>query len=188
MLKQYQKLMVSIVLILITIIGLFYWIAADFGENSTTEGLQESLQTAVTANRDQSARAEKGLYLLDRQGYEKGFLSTLGSQQGMSVDLKKENIMFTYLIDPKGSTLNDKVVKLDGTKVTNDYTKVTSRYIAIKGARVLIDANKNGVFTDAEDFVATVLVDTIDDGFDINGKGSIDGLSDGITVTEEPAK
>lgn len=176
-----MKLMVSFVALLLTIVAFFYWIIADFGENTTTEGLQESIQTAVVANRDQSARVENGLYLLDRQGYEKGFKATLAASRGANIkDITDSQILFTYLMDPNGSKLNDIVYNYNGSKVANDYTKATSKFIAIKGARVLIDTNNNGSFTDKEDYVATVLIDNVKEGFNINGKGSIDGVSDGL--------
>lgn len=167
MLQTYQKLIIGIMTIFAVILGFWYFFLRDLTENQSVEGLQEALQTAVLANRDQSARIDRGIFVLDKQTFEEGFKSTLLHSKDLGfTNLKAKNIQFTYLIDPEGKTLNSKIKNKNGTTITNDYTNPKSKYIAIKGVRVLIDANNNGVFTDKDDFVATVIVDTkTGDGF-----------------------
>lgn len=161
MIKNYQRLLIGIFVIGACVAVIVFFFKRDFGSNTSTEALQESIQTAVLANRDQSARIDRGIYVLDRKSYETGLKNSLIKTKGAGFsDLKESNIMFTYLIDSKGPTLNSKIVGKDGRPKANDYTDPNSDYIAIKGARVLVDANQNGRYTDVEDYVATVIVDT----------------------------
>lgn len=165
---QYTRLMLILAGIFAAI-GLVWLLNyQETSDNQSTKALQETLQTSVSANRDDSSRVVRGVYVLDRKPFESSFESALATSRGLGFkDLKKGSIKYTYLLDKSAADLmNNKLVDKNGNKLGNDYAKASSPYIAVKGVRVLIDNNNNGTFTDKDDYVATIYVDSRSgDGF-----------------------
>lgn len=161
MIKSNIKTIAAIVIIFILGMTAVWWATSDNKDAQGTQSIQENLQASATANRLQSARVKRGVYLLDRKAFEEDVIEGLKTTKGMGFDkLQSDNqVKFAYLLDSSASDVNGKFTDNKGNKVTEDVTKETSPYIAIKGVRVLIDANNDGNFTSEEDTIATLALD-----------------------------
>lgn len=168
MYANYTKMIGAIVALLAGLGLVVVLLFNESTDNQSTKALQETIQTTASANRDDSSRVMRGVFVLDRKPFESSFVSTLANSRGLGFrKITKSNIKFTYLVDKSnGKDLNGKLVDKNGNKVANDYTKPTADYVAVKGVRVLIDDDKNGSYTDKADYVATVYIDARSgDGF-----------------------
>lgn len=165
MIRKYIEIIGGVAVVIAIGIFLVWFTGRDNQDQQATHSIQENVQSAVEASRMQASRVKRGTYIIDRQNFENNIRTGLATTSGGGLStLKDKNVKFAYLIDSSATDLNDKVTNNKGEKKTQDLTNPSSQYIAIKGVRVLIDKNNDGIFTGKQDIVATLAVDARDSG------------------------
>ena len=161
MIKRYAEIIGAFVAVIGIIFFLMFFSGKDNQDQQATQSLQENIQSSVVVARLQSARVSRGTYLLDRDLFEKTVTSGLKFTKGGGLNsLKDKNVKFAYLIDTtNGEKVSDLASDSKGVKKTVDFTDPKGKYIAVKGVRVLIDANNDGIYTSEKDLIATLALD-----------------------------
>lgn len=161
MIKRYAEIIGAFVAIIGIIFFLMFFSGKDNQDQQATQSLQENIQSSVVVARLQSARVSRGTYLLDRELFENTVTSGLKFTKGGGLkSLKDKNVKFAYLIDTtNGKKVSDLASDSKGVKKTVDFTDPKGKYIAVKGVRVLIDANNDGIYTSEKDLIATLALD-----------------------------
>lgn len=164
MLKTNIKTIGAVVAILAIGIALFWFSSKDNQDQQGTQSIQENLQASVESNRMQASRTKRGVYIIDRVNFEKDVKNGLASTKGAGLtNLEDKDVKFAYLIDSSAKDLNDKMTDNKGVKISADLTDEKSKYVAVKGVRVLVDANGDGDFTSNKDVIGTLALDVRSD-------------------------
>lgn len=161
MLRTNTKTLFSIVAIMALGVIIFLFATRSTQDAQGTQSLQENVKASLTSNQMQASRTDKGLYIIDRENFEQTVRKNLPATRGAAFqDVKDKDIKFAYLINRDGKDAEKTFADSHGNKKMDTLVDPKGKYLAVKGVRVLIDGNDDGVFTSEEDHVATLVVDT----------------------------
>lgn len=91
---------------------IFHYGSNQYSQDSTVKTMQETIRVTAISNRDDSARINKGSFVLNKEDFEKDFIQKYKS--GKNVNVEPTDFKFDYLDNPNGGIKAIKVKVVSG--------------------------------------------------------------------------
>ncbi|EPY6472533.1 hypothetical protein ACWO4B_003230 [Clostridium sporogenes] len=99
MLRDIPKIAVIMFVGMFLILIVTHYAINGYTQDSTVKGITETLRTTAIANRDNSARVQRGQFKLNKSKFESDFIKKFSPSKNIK---QEDSFSFDYLDDDKG--------------------------------------------------------------------------------------
>lgn len=113
MLRDWPKMILLTFTGLFLVVFIFYYSSQNYINNTNVKSIQDALRTTALSNRDDSARVNRGTFILKKENFQKDFKKVFDENHSLT----NPKYTFDYLDDGNGG------IKAIKVKVSDDNNK-----------------------------------------------------------------
>jgi hypothetical protein len=117
MLKDLPKILILIAISSVLMLTIFHFATRGFHQDSIVQTLSETLRSTAIANRDDSARVNRGQFRLQTENFETEFIHNFKTNSNVVFEASEAEFIFDYLHDGEGGVQAIQVQLIKNEKI-----------------------------------------------------------------------